>query len=81
MCQKKTYNRAIARPGVKWILSIRNGFSKKTETIYATGAEDRNRTGTGFKARRILSPVRLPVPPLRQIQQLYYNNTWQAKMQ
>ena len=29
------------------------------------GAEDRNRTGTVFKDRRILSPVRLPVPPLR----------------
>ena len=29
------------------------------------GAEDRNRTGTVFNHRRILSPVRLPVPPLR----------------
>ena len=31
------------------------------------GAEDRNRTGTRGKSRRILSPVRLPVPPLRQL--------------
>ena len=31
------------------------------------GAEDRNRTGTVFNHRRILSPVRLPVPPLRHI--------------
>ena len=31
------------------------------------GAEDRNRTGTIFKDRRILSPVRLPVPPPRQL--------------
>ena len=30
------------------------------------GAEDRNRTGTIFEDRRILSPVRLPVPPPRQ---------------
>ena len=30
-------------------------------------ASDRNRTGTGFKSRRILSPVRLPVPPLRHL--------------
>jgi hypothetical protein len=30
------------------------------------GARDRNRTGTGFDPRRILSPVRLPVPPLGQ---------------
>ena len=28
-------------------------------------AGDRDRTGTGGKSRRILSPVRLPVPPLR----------------
>ena len=27
-------------------------------------ARNRNRTGTGFNSRRILSPVRLPVPPL-----------------
>ena len=29
------------------------------------GAEDRNRTGTVVTYRRILSPVRLPVPPPR----------------
>ncbi len=29
------------------------------------GAEDRGRTGTIGKDRRILSPVRLPIPPLR----------------
>ena len=29
-------------------------------------AEDRNRTGTVISHRRILSPVRLPVPPPRQ---------------
>ena len=28
-------------------------------------AGDRNRTGTKFNPRRILSPVRLPVPPRR----------------
>ena len=31
------------------------------------GAGDRNRTGTGLSPRRILSPVRLPVPPLRHV--------------
>ena len=31
------------------------------------GARDRNRTGTGVKSRRILSPVRLPVPPLERM--------------
>ena len=30
------------------------------------GAENRNRTGTVVTYRRILSPVRLPVPPPRQ---------------
>ncbi len=32
------------------------------------GAEDRNRTGTRGKPRGILSPVRLPVPPLRLVE-------------
>ena len=32
------------------------------------GAEDRNRTGTVVSNRRILSPLRLPVPPPRQYQ-------------
>lgn len=42
---------------------------RSTLTNWATSpkicqsARDRNRTGTGFEARRILSPVRLPVPP------------------
>ncbi len=30
-------------------------------------AEDRNRTGTDITIRRILSPVRLPVPPPRHV--------------
>ena len=42
-------------------------YKKKYHTPCDTSfnAADRNRTGTGDKARRILSPVRLPVPPLR----------------
>ena len=31
------------------------------------GAENRNRTDTVFAHRRILSPVRLPVPPPRHL--------------
>ena len=31
------------------------------------GAEDRNRTGTVVSYRRILSPLRLPVPPPRHL--------------
>ncbi len=34
--------------------------------VVKNGAEDRNRTGTVVTYRRILSPVRLPVPPPRQ---------------
>jgi hypothetical protein len=30
------------------------------------GAEGRNRTGTTLTGQRILSPLRLPIPPLRQ---------------
>ena len=34
---------------------------------FFVNAGDRNRTGTGGKSRRILSPVRLPVPPRRHL--------------
>jgi hypothetical protein len=34
---------------------------------FVSGAEDRNRTGTVVTYRRILSPVRLPVPPPRHL--------------
>ena len=33
--------------------------------LLLVGAEDRNRTGTEISFRRILSPLRLPVPPPR----------------
>ena len=35
--------------------------------IISSGAEDRNRTGTNLAIRGILSPLRLPVPPPRQV--------------
>jgi hypothetical protein len=31
------------------------------------GAGDRDRTGTGLSAHGILSPRRLPIPPLRRL--------------
>ena len=46
---------------------------------YLIGAGDRNRTGTGENSHGILSPGRLPVPPLRQLPchtQLYNNSTY-----
>ena len=42
--------------------SIQLSYGRKNKN----GAEDRNRTGTVITYRRILSPVRLPVPPPRQ---------------
>ena len=47
------------------------------------GAEDRNRTGTIVEDRRILSPVRLPGPPLRHILMLslVYNFIQKNKME
>ena len=41
--------------------------------INRNGAEDRNRTGTVVTYRRILSPVRLPVPPPRRYKKRYKN--------
>ena len=37
------------------------------EVSLFTNAADRNRTGTGITTHGILSPGRLPVPPLRHI--------------
>ena len=44
----------------------------RSQTLYPValwvhGAEDRDRTGTVITYRGILSPVRLPIPPPRQI--------------
>ncbi len=39
------------------------------------GAGDRGRTGTIGKDRRILSPVRLPIPPLRHINHIEINGS------
>ena len=38
-----------------------------TRLLFLFGAENRNRTDTVFNHRRILSPVRLPVPPPRRL--------------
>ena len=56
------------------IIDLKNNKTSlyKTETLYQEiikmkNAADRNRTGTGITTHRILSPGRLPVPPLRHI--------------
>ena len=43
--------------------SLRGGVRAE----HKINAADRNRTGTGITTHGILSPGRLPVPPLRQI--------------
>ena len=56
------------------MLGNNNGIMLKENnslTILPFGTEGRTRTGTGINSHRILSPVRLPVPPPRQT--VYYN--------
>ena len=52
----------------KYVLSYQKNFQHITilEVFLNKNAADRNRTGTGITTHRILSPGRLPVPPLRQ---------------
>ena len=51
---------------------------KSTFLLLLTNAADRNRTGTGITTHGILSPGRLPVPPLRhtRIKMLYFYSEW-----
>ena len=58
-CRIRTCNRLI-RSQVLYPVEPRVHFIKFS-------AEDRNRTGTKVTLRRILSPVRLPVPPPRPL--------------
>ena len=48
-------------------LRVMSPTSYQTALSRVIGAEDRNRTDTVFNHRRILSPVRLPVPPPRHL--------------
>ena len=57
------------------IIDLKNNKTSlyKTETLYQEiikmkNAADRNRTGTGITTHGILSPGRLPVPPLRHME-------------
>ncbi len=57
----------FAAPGKSSIHLRKNKGNAVNATfpLLFANAADRNRTGTKFNPRRILSPVRLPVPPLR----------------
>ena len=66
----------------KYVLSYQKNFQHITilEVFLNKNAADRNRTGTGITTHRILSPGRLPVPPLRHTTILNcYNGTYRAR--
>ena len=50
----------------RFVAKKRNAVNS-TFLPFLTNAADRNRTGTGITTHGILSPGRLPVPPLRQL--------------
>jgi hypothetical protein len=60
------YDNSGVNNGVKAFLDNKKQGLKNPVVIINLGAGNRNRTGMGFDTRRILSPVRLPVPPPRQ---------------
>ena len=54
---------------------------KKNSNLSITvfNAADRNRTGTGITTHGILSPGRLPIPPLRRIHNEIVNGAYRAR--
>ena len=55
----------LIRSQTLYPIELRAQIYKLHVEVKRCGAEDRNRTGTVVTYRRILSPVRLPVPPPR----------------
>ena len=53
-------------PATAWFV-VRYSIQLSQGCLIWNSAEDRNRTGTKVTLRRILSPVRLPVPPPRPL--------------
>ncbi len=65
----------------KYVLSYQKNFQHITilEVFLNKNAADRNRTGTGITTHRILSPGRLPVPPLRHRSKITAYGTYRAR--
>ncbi len=66
----------------KYVLSYQKNFQHIIilKVFLNKNAADRNRTGTGITTHRILSPGRLPVPPLRHTTILNcHNGTYRAR--
>ena len=59
-------------------MTSKKNFNPIWIEVHITAA-DRNRTGTGITTHRILSPGRLPVPPLRLSNKLFLNGTYRAR--
>ena len=55
-------------------MTSKKNFNPIWIEVHITAA-DRNRTGTGITTHGILSPGRLPVPPLR----IFKNGTYRAR--
>lgn len=55
------------------VLKTQYAIVDTNNEIRESGAEGRSRTDTSFKARWILSPVRLPISPLRHSGSLFKN--------
>ena len=56
----------------------KNGSNLENLSHFSSAA-DRNRTGTGITTHRILSPGRLPVPPLRHRSKITAYGTYRAR--
>ena len=65
----------------KYVLSYQKNFQHIIilEVFLNKNAADRNRTGTGITTHRILSPGRLPVPPLRHRSKITAYGTYRAR--
>ena len=66
-----SFKKAATPAALSFLINMQHGLSHNTKKAPKIGAfksaADRNRTGTGITTHGILSPGRLPVPPLRHI--------------
>ena len=66
-----SFKKAATPAALSFLINMQHGLSHNTKKAPKIGAfksaADRNRTGTGITTHGILSPGRLPVPPLRHM--------------
>ncbi len=80
---RSNISRAKCISQIRRIYFVEKSTNLVLRLVLFSGAGNRNRTGTGVASHRILSPGRLPVPPLRQVifRLPYYINTDSLKCQ